>query len=1013
MIPLQLIIEGIYSYQERQTIDFTELTAAGLFGIFGQVGSGKSSILEAISYALYGETERLNARDRRAYNMLNLKSNHAYVAFDFINFENLRFRAEREFRRNSKNFGDVKPVSSAFYEWKAGVWVPREHTNAEQIVGLSYENFKRTIIIPQGQFKEFLELGAKDRTEMMKEIFNLHRYDLQDKTSRLARKNQSELDVLQGKLSGFDDVTQERIDTLKEDAEQQTGRLVSVRKEQEAVSEDFQRMKSVKDDYDILFSKRTDFEKKQEKKARYDEKKIHLERYENVYHAFHQLLVSRDKNVKETLTIAASIQNAEAQFSQLEKQSQDLAAAVDKLRPDYQALPQKRREEADLELIAQSLGFEDELKTLRSRVDNGGKKVNESASKEQHLRESIEKSERELQNLIAKRIDPEVLLHAGQWFTNRRNLLDKKQTVEMEVKTQRDKMKEIESELSALHINSESFEDDIQKGYHQLEIEKRSLEEHLSHYRVQQQLAAYAHELHDGEPCPLCGSPEHPQVAGIADTTNESEAVRKQIAKVEVAVKTLQQKETRVKVMFSEKASLSESLTAGQEKLRQVVDEISQHQQLFVWKDFHPDNPEEFGEKQKEALKTEKEIREKNKSITDANKALRDEQANGEKYRKLLEDLKLTMKEKETQINQNQSQLKELRAGDFAGTTKEEVRLKLETLSKRNNATEQTFERLTSELNDLRPKLAAQMKTLELLRAQKYKLVSELSGLDDKIQTTLLAQNMGSVGKVREILKHPLDIAMMRKEIQNFTIAFETLRNSISELEEKLKGKSFDESVFKAVGKKLSDLNEELAEKTEKLNVINAEVRRLSTALAEKLNLTKKQTELQKRADNLRIMTNLFKGAGFVQYVSSVYLRQLCDHANLRFHRMTRYQLSLQLNGQNDFEVIDYLNGGKGRSVKTLSGGQSFQASLSLALALAESVQSDAKANKNFFFIDEGFGTQDAESVNIVFDTLMELQKENRIVGIISHVEELKERIPVALKITRDTERGSLITPYD
>ena len=156
-------------------------------------------------------------------------------------------------------------------------------------------------------------------------------------------------------------------------------------------------------------------------------------------------------------------------------------------------------------------------------------------------------------------------------------------------------------------------------------------------------------------------------------------------------------------------------------------------------------------------------------------------------------------------------------------------------------------------------------------------------------------------------------------------------------------------------------------------------------------------------------MFNLFKAAGFVQFVSSIYLRQLCDHANVRFHRMTRNQLSLQLNENNDFEIIDYLNEGKCRSVKTLSGGQAFQVSLSLALALAESVQSNAKAEKNFFFIDEGFGTQDLESVNVVFETLTNLQKENRIVGIISHVEELKEKMPVSLNITKDEERGSLI----
>ena len=138
-------------------------------------------------------------------------------------------------------------------------------------------------------------------------------------------------------------------------------------------------------------------------------------------------------------------------------------------------------------------------------------------------------------------------------------------------------------------------------------------------------------------------------------------------------------------------------------------------------------------------------------------------------------------------------------------------------------------------------------------------------------------------------------------------------------------------------------------------------------------------------------------------------MQQLCEYANERFRQMTRGQLSLQVNENNEFEVIDYLNEGKTRSVKTLSGGQAFQVSLSLALALAESVQSEAITKRNFFFIDEGFGTQDLDSVNIVFESITKLLKENRIVGIISHVEELKERIPISLTITKDIERGSLI----
>ena len=123
MIPISLTLEGLYSYKQSQTIDFTELTQAGLFGIFGETGSGKSSILEAISFALYGQIERLNARDNRAYNMLNLSSDRGHLEFEFLNFENKKYKVVRGFRRNSRRYEDVTNISPIFYEELDAEWI--------------------------------------------------------------------------------------------------------------------------------------------------------------------------------------------------------------------------------------------------------------------------------------------------------------------------------------------------------------------------------------------------------------------------------------------------------------------------------------------------------------------------------------------------------------------------------------------------------------------------------------------------------------------------------------------------------------------------------------------------------------------------------------------------------------------------------------------------------------------------------------------------------------------------
>jgi exonuclease SbcC len=193
MIPVKLTIQGLYSYQEKQTIDFTKLTEANLFGIFGSVGSGKSSILEAITFAIYGETDRLNSRDNRNYNMMNLKSSDLLIEFIFeTGKDQTAYQAAVKGRRNGKKFEEVKALERTAYRKENENWIPIEPEMLEKAIGLSYNNFKRTIIIPQGQFQEFLQLGSTDRTRMMKELFNLERFELYYKVTALESKNNAQ-----------------------------------------------------------------------------------------------------------------------------------------------------------------------------------------------------------------------------------------------------------------------------------------------------------------------------------------------------------------------------------------------------------------------------------------------------------------------------------------------------------------------------------------------------------------------------------------------------------------------------------------------------------------------------------------------------------------------------------------------------------------------------------------------------------------------------------------------------
>lgn len=137
MIPLKLTLQGLYSYRVKQTIDFSKLTQAGLFGIFGNVGSGKSTILEAISFALFKESDRLNARENRNYNMMNLKSNDLLIDFEFKSNQNKFYRFVVKGKRNSKKFEDVKTFTWSAYEKIDNQWSPINENMVESIIGLN------------------------------------------------------------------------------------------------------------------------------------------------------------------------------------------------------------------------------------------------------------------------------------------------------------------------------------------------------------------------------------------------------------------------------------------------------------------------------------------------------------------------------------------------------------------------------------------------------------------------------------------------------------------------------------------------------------------------------------------------------------------------------------------------------------------------------------------------------------------------------------------------------------
>ena len=1008
MIPISLTIEGLYSYQTRQTIDFADLTEAGLFGIFGAVGSGKSSILEAITFALYGETERMNSRDNRNYNMMNLRATRSYIDFEFFNYEQKRYRITRAYRRNSKNYEEVKPADIVLYAWEQDKWIPQESTNVAEIIGLSYQNFKRTIIIPQGQFKEFLELGATDRTKMLKEIFNLQRFDLQAKTAGLFAATRSLLDQQEGQLLGFEQITVEGI-ALKKEQLREAERIFKEKEiNYKAASDELQQLRHLKADMELLEQKKQEFGQLQAQKPAQDARSAELALFERLQGAFATLLFHTGQTQTELQQRQQQSAQEKSRLVQLREEGALIRQNLEVLQAEMVTLPQKRIEEMELSFVGQWLQLNKEITAIKERQEKGITFVKAAEEKVNALKVQQEQAQAQLARLKAARPDAGLLLELEKWWGQKESL-DRRLAEETAKYGDLTKILEKhELALKAEGINKLSYALDFEQQTKDAEDKLKGLRQQEAQLNVQAQLAQYAHTLQDGVPCPLCGALEHPEVKAVTDVSKELQQLQNSVEQQNNLLKQIAVQRSKVEQSLLLLHTSEQQQAAAASIVAQQQAALKVHENTFRWQEFAADRQAFEAQKQK-LQATEQQIVVIETRLADITAALNKEQENLEKANSKLEALRLDCARNEALAGQQQGNIKHLDIEAYRQYTVDAAAALLMEVKAQNDQLEAAYEQCNKALNTINPVIAGQESKLSGIDTRVAELTILLETQTSQASQLLQVHQMAHIEQVKEILHKRLDTVAIRSALETFRVQYEALQIGIEELAGKLKGKTFDPEQFKLREQALERMESEFKEAAESVAQLKGAISRESAELEKKSELMAQMNKTRNRAEQLTVLKKLFDRAGFVEYVSSIYLRQLCDMANVRFHRLTRNQLSLQLNDNNDFEIVDYLNDGRRRSVKTLSGGQSFQASLSLALALAESVQSNAKADKNFFFIDEGFGTQDAASVHIVFETLKHLQKENRIVGIISHVDELKDKISLSLSVVKDEEQGSRI----
>lgn len=1012
MIPIKLTIEGLYSYQEPQSIDFSNLTQAGLFGIFGKVGSGKSSIIEAISFALYGESERLNSRDNRAYNMMNLKSNQSVLDFEFYNFQDQKFRIYRSFKRNSKKFDDVKRVDAILYKWQDDQWIPQPSLNMVEVIGLSYENFKRTIIIPQGKFKEFIELGGKDRTKMMQEIFGLDRFDLLDKVKKQASICKGEKDQLNGQLLTYSTITPILIKEKKVQLAQQEKLVKQLNEEFLKEQQVYEKLKLIQADVELLEQKNIALKQLTVLEPEINAQKQELDLYEDFSRDFSGLLSQKKQNETSLNLKKDQIKQTQEQIVSLENKLQRVSEDLIQATQSYENLDMLKNQVQELGYVSQVSQATKDIKELTLRIEKGEVQITKSKQELEILREQYTTKAKELESAKAELVDTLVLMQMENWFTSVEHIEKTGKEQGAKVKSLHKQINEVDGQIHASGFTlTQDWSQSIEQQKQQKESLQNELENQLRHLKVSLQLEQYANELKPGAPCPLCGSSEHPKLVGVSSQENQSMIIHKEkeIQQVKDSYQHLLNLQGKISTLFDKRALINQNYHLENQILNDLRAELTNLRKNYQWKDYCENNLEAFILFKAKVDKKQQFLKALEQELTLLIKQGESAKASVDKYVGLLSEIQMNFQRVNSELQANKNWIKTIDIDSYLDKDVVEILKEVENKNQEIVDIEQLYITLNKDKQQLSVDLSALQNQKQNLSKDIIELDSSLGEIVSKINVLLQENNLQNIQQVQQVLEKQLDVKVLREKIQEFYVNLELLKVQIQELQQKVPSEDFDLEGFKTHKALVEQLQESLQEKNSFIAVLRTEKERLVKDYALKVTLQEKYEALDARLKNIQVLDNMFKAAGFVNYVSGIYLSNLCNMANIRFHRLTNNQLSLQLNSANEFEILDYLNDGKPRSVKTLSGGQVFQVSLSLALALAESVQSLSKSNKNFFFIDEGFGTQDTDSVNVVFETLQNLQKENRIVGIISHVDELQDRIPVSLTVVKDQQKGSVI----
>lgn len=1014
MKPISLEMYGFMTYKNKTLIDFSKLYDSKIFIISGDTGSGKTSIFDAISFALFGEIQREGfIIDDLRSDFLNGNNPPTYVNFIF-DLDGKKYRIKRiPKQRAKKTRSNVKVGHSVeFYKYEKEKEIlisdgpQKTDKKIIDLIGLNFDQLNRVMILAQGEFSKFLKSSSDDKAALLSKIFSSYIYkDIEEKLKEASKDSKKNIEFIENKLK----TEVNKNDLLDENIDDETIEL-----------KDFSKIEKVIKDLSKDLEKNLD-EKNKEKNSLskiLDDKTSKLSFYEKENEKI-RLFKTLNLEREEILSEKHYYENLKNELILSEK-SILIKPYYDNLldyKKNYENIGQKLEDEKinlnnieeNLRKCREKLGNLDEIEIkINQKKENIVKneqiikKFNELFSLEKELEKNIKNIE--LSKKYKKKID-DYLVKKESTNDAIRNLSNNLLEIAKNLEKIKDQAYEIKDELRDYqNLYEKSLENDKKvKELQKLEKEIEKSESNLKNIGEKLKLAEeskksilineFRKELEKDGICPICGSIYDEKVDFLEVRDFDLEKIRNNYMDLKIKVDFLNEKNSDLK------NSIDNNLKNHKEYEKNLNDDRKTYQDL---RNLYKKNLSLYDEKKK----NKEELDQKANLIESDLKYLKNK-LDKFKYLDDISDIQNKYKIKKEELNIfNKKQIEESLEKDRNFVNEEEKRIKIlsEDIQKLENKKSSSSSLILNYDSDL--------------KTSKEKIIKENQIFDQKVKENF--------EKIDEFLKYLMIADDLLKQKEEISLYFEKLNNISIRMESLKEYKNIDIYQTEKIKKEIENLKENIEIindsifsirlKNEKLFESEKEINKIKISLDKSKSDDEILYKLTKVCDGSLSKVSGREKINFETFVLSNYFNKILAYANLRLKDMSDGQFKMlrkketsdkRKNNGLDIEILDY-NTGKIRSEASLSGGESFIASLALALGLSDEISGENGGIKiDTLFIDEGFGTLSDDYLEKAIRTIEKLSYDNKFIGLISHVKELKNAIDAKIEVKYSKTEGS------